>query len=238
MKIKKLMALCIGMIFSLLILGQNQDTFYTHKTPSYGGSGKVFMGREIAAMQGFEGAEWLERSNRQEEENSMEAVKHFPLKPGSIIADLGAGTGYYTFLLAPKVPLGKIYAVEVQDEYIDYLHKKINKTRFKNIEVIKGIETNPNLPKGKLDLVFMVDVYHEMAYPREMLAAIKNSLKPGGLILLLEYKAEDPEVPIKELHKMSLIQVDRELKSQGFIKESIGEFLPWQHFILYKKPNI
>ncbi len=188
-------------------------------------------------MQGFEGADWLERKNRQEEENSLEAMKHFPIHANSIVADIGAGTGYYTFKVAKLVPKGKVYAVEVQKEYIDYLDKRIKKLKITNVATVKGTELSPNLPTSKIDLAFLVDVYHEFDFPHEMLQSIKNSLKPGGRLLLMEYKQEDPSVPIKALHKMSLKQVDLELRANGFIKEKIEDFLPWQHLILYKKPN-
>jgi len=213
-----------------------KDLIYSYKNPERDGTGKVYMGREIAAIQGFEGAEWLERINREEEEHSDEAIRHFPLKGNSWVADFGAGTGFYSFKISPLVPKGRVFSVEIEQKYIDYLNKKIKTTGMSNISPIKSTEKSSNLPEGKLDLIFMVDVYHELSFPQEILNSLKNALKPGGRILLLEYKAEDPNVPIKELHKMSLAQVDKELKANGFIRERTEDFLPWQHFILYRKP--
>ena len=223
---------------SFRCLGQqrvNDSNLYQYKSSSEDGTGKLYLGREIATMQGFEGASWLERNNRAKEENTYKALKLFPIKSNSLIADLGAGTGYYTFKAAKMVPNGKVYAVEVQQQYILYLNKKIRDLGVSNVMVVKGTEKSPGLPLGKLDLIFLVDVYHEFLYPKEMLFGILKSLKPNGLILLLEYKGENEEVPIKPLHKMTIIQVDKELSANGFKKLSINETLPWQHLIIYQK---
>lgn len=158
-----------------------------------------------------------------------------PLAASSVVADIGAGTGYYTFRIAKKVPQGKVYAVELQDEFITYLNQKKKETGQQNVQVIKGTATSPNLPDASVDLAFMVDVYHELLYPHEVLQALRKALKPGGKLLLLEYRAEDPKIEIKELHKMSVAQANKELAANGFKLAQRNELLPIQHFLLYQK---
>ena len=211
------------------------DTTYTYQDPTSAGTGKLYMGREIAAIMGAGGASWLDRNSRQQEENTNLAVSKFPLTSTSTVADIGAGSGYYTFRVAAKAPLGKIYAVEVQDEMIELLKENIAKRKVGNIEIVKGSDHSPNLPDSSLDLAFMVDVYHELLYPREMLQNIRRALRPGGKLLLLEYKMEDPSVPIKTLHKMSVNQVTRELSANGFTLSYKGDFLPLQHLLIFEK---
>jgi ubiquinone/menaquinone biosynthesis C-methylase UbiE len=184
---------------------------------------------------GTGGGGWLERNTRQEEENVTAAIAHLPLGPTSVVADIGAGTGYYAFRIAAKVPRGKVYAVEVQDEFIASLKSRQVKLALENVTVVKGGNRSPNLPDAALDLAMMVDVYHELAYPREMLQAIHRALKPEGKLLLLEYRAEDPAIPIKELHKMRVAQVNKELAANGFKLFKQENFLPIQHFLLYEK---
>jgi len=208
---------------------------YTAKTPHPDGTGKVYQGREIAHVMGAAGGEWLERDTRQKEENVALAIAKLNLAPNSVVADIGAGTGYYTFRIAPKVPQGKVYAVEVQDEFIAALETRKKELGLTNVAVIKGSNQSPNLPAGAVDLAIMVDVYHELEYPQEMLQAIHKTLKPTGKFLLLEYRAEDPTVPIKELHKMSVAQVNKELSANGFKLYQRENFLPIQHFLLYEK---
>ncbi len=186
---------------------------------------------------GFAGASWLERDERQEEENTALAIRRLPITSESVVADIGAGTGYYTFQIANKVSNGKVYAVDVQDESVQYLRKKAADLGLKNVEVVKGTASSPNLPENSVDLAIMVDVYHELEYPHEMLQAIRTSLKPDGKILLLEYRAEDPSIPIKKLHKLSVAQATKELEANGFKLVHKGDFLPIQHFLVYQKVN-
>lgn len=239
---------CVGIIISILFsFGTCQapkkklpsplptDTTYATGQRSPDGIGKYYLGREISFVMGAEGAEWLERNNRQREENTKLAIEKMQLSPGSVVADIGAGTGYYTFALAPKVPQGKVYAEEIQDEMIRYLNDKKASAGIHNVEVIKGTEQSPNLPENSVDLAIMVDVYHELAYPHEMLQAIKTSLKSNGAILLLEYRAEDASIAIKPHHKMTVMQANKEMLANGFKLVYDGEFLPIQHFLLYKK---
>ena len=212
-----------------------QDSVYTHKTPSDGGTGKIYFNREIAHIMDFKGSAWLERNSRQTEENSNLTIEKLPIDKNSTVADIGAGTGYYTFKIAPKVPQGRVYAVEIQDDAVTYLKNKAGQLDSKNVTVIKGKEQSPELPENSIDLAIMVDVYHELMYPREMLQAIRKALKPSGKLLLIEYRAEDPKVEIKALHKMSVPQVTKELKANGFKLAEDGEFLPIQHFLLFQK---
>lgn len=212
-----------------------QNQVYTHKTADPDGTGKVYFGREIATVMGAAGADWLERNNRQQEENTALAISKMPLLPNSVVADIGAGTGYYTFRIAKRVPQGKVYAVDVQDEFITYLNQKKKELSQQNVQVIKGTATAPNLPENAVDLAFMVDVYHELLFPHEVLQALHKALKPGGKLLLLEYRAEDAAIEIKELHKMSVAQVNKELAANGFKLADRKEFLPIQHFLLYQK---
>jgi ubiquinone/menaquinone biosynthesis C-methylase UbiE len=213
------------------------DSIYTYRTASPGGTGKFYLGREIAKVMGASNAEWLDRSSRPGEENTQLAIDKITVPPTGIIADIGAGTGYYTFRLAPIVPKGKVYAVEIQDEMIAALNERKKKLNNINVEVIKGSITSPNLPANSIDLAIMVDVYHELEYPVEMLASIKMSLKKDGRLLLIEYKGEDPAVAIMPLHKTTVEQLNKELAANGFALTYEGKFLPIQHFLMYKKAD-
>ena len=226
-------AQCI--IFQDSIAQNNSDSLYTYRTASPGGTGKFYLGREIAHIMGASNSEWLDRASRPQEENTQLAIDKIQVPVDGVIADIGAGTGYYTFKLAPKVPKGKVYAVEIQDEMIAALNERKKKLNNTNVEVIKGDITSPNLPENSIDLALMVDVYHELLYPHEMLENIRKSLRPGGNLLLMEYKAEDSAVAIRALHKMSVPQVTKELEANGFSLEYRGDFLPIQHFLLFRK---
>lgn len=212
-----------------------EGNVYGTVAASYDGIGKTYFGREIAHVMGFAGAAWLERDERQEEENTALAIRRLPVTSQSVVADIGAGTGYYTFRIAKKVTDGKVYAVDVQDASVNYLRKKANDLGLQNVEVVKGSAISPNLPENSVDLAIMVDVYHELEYPHEMLQALRKSLKSDGKILLLEYRAEDPSIPIKKLHKLSVVQATKELEANGFELISKGDFLPIQHFLVYQK---
>ena len=183
----------------------------------------------------FSGSAWLERKTRQTEEHSDLTIEKLPIDQNSVVADIGAGTGYYTFKICNKVQQGRVYAVEVQDDAVNYLKNKVGQLDIKNVTVIKGKEQSPELPENSIDLAMMVDVYHELLYPHEMLQNIRKALKTKGKLLLIEYKAEDPKVEIRPLHKMSVKQVTKELEANGFHLVQDGEFLPIQHFLLFEK---
>jgi ubiquinone/menaquinone biosynthesis C-methylase UbiE len=218
--------------------GQNvhksSDGIYTYKEASAYGIGKYYMGREIAHIVSGSATRWLERDNREQEENTTLAIEKMSLAPDQVVADIGAGSGYYSFKIAQKVPQGKVYAEDVQDEMIQFLNDRKRKLNIQNVEVIKGTDTSVNLPEGSVDLAVMVDVYHELEYPHETLQSIKKALKPGGRMLLIEYRGEDPNVHRNRLHKTTVKQLNKELAANGFKLSYQGEFLPIQHFLIYQ----
>jgi SAM-dependent methyltransferase len=212
----------------------NRYEFHQQHDPN--GIGKFYMGREIAYVMGHEAADWLERSERDAEEHTEQLVAQLKLPPGAVVADIGAGTGYYTRRLAKRVlPGGKILAVDVQPEMLVLLTNKTTALGLTNIVPILGSVTNPNLPALSVDLVLMVDVYHEFDFPWEMMHAICQSLKPNGRVVFVEYRSEDPNVPIKLVHKMTEAQVKKEMAVHPLTwVETIG-VLPRQHIIVFKK---
>lgn len=195
-----------------------------------------YMGREIATTMHYSGAPWLVRESRQREEDCKRLLTALKVKRGQTVCDLGCGNGFYTIRLARLVgPEGKVYAVDIQPEMLDMLKKSAKKERVSNVTPILGSTINPRLPEGQTDLVLMVDVYHEFSYPEQMLAAIRKSLKPDGRIALAEFRAEDPNVPILPLHKMSKKQILKEFPANGFrlVEEFNG--LPWQHLMFFRR---
>ena len=235
---KSAIVLFLISIFSINFSCQAQkksENPYTFKDPSWDGSGKVYLGREISQVMGFAGKDWLERAERAREEGVVIALENLPINSKSVVADIGAGSGYYTFRISPLVREGKVYAVDIQEEAVNYIRKRSEELEIENVIAVKGTEKSPNLPEVELDLVIMVDVYHELAYPQEMLSAIYKSLKPHGKILLLEYKGEDPSIPIKPLHKMTEKQAEKELIANGFELVKNGKFLPIQHYLIFEK---
>ncbi len=216
----------------------NPQYNYTYKPRSADGTGKFYIDREIAPVMGADGAAWLDRKDREKEENSNLAIEKMNLQPNSVVADIGAGTGYYTFKIAKKVPQGKVYAVEIQDELIKYLNNQKAELGANNVAVIKGDAKSPHLPDSSLDLAIMIDVYHELQYPKEMLHYIGNALKRDGRILIIEYRAEDPKIPVLPLHKMTVTQLNTEMAANGYSLVLDGEFLPVQHFLMYKKDSL
>jgi precorrin-6B methylase 2 len=231
-QLKRIITIALIFYAGILFAQQPGDN-YTYKKPSSNGTGKVYMGREIAQVMSFEGVAWLERNTRSREENTDLAISRFPLNKRSVVADIGTGSGFYTFRIAPKVK--QIYAVEIQDEALKYLRDKSQELRLKNVLVLKGSEKSPELPNNTVDVAFMVDVYHELLFPKEVLEAIKKSLKPKGKLILIEYKGEDPQVAIKEEHKMTVKQVTKELNANGFKLVQNGQFMPIQHFLVFQK---
>lgn len=217
--------------------GNVADSSYTYSTATLDGIGKFYKGREIAQVMGAAGSDWLERDTRNLEENTDSAIAHLPLNKNSVVADIGAGTGYYSFRIAKRIPLGKLYAVEIQDEMISQLSEKKKQLGDSVITIVKGSELSSNLPDNSIDLALMVDVYHELSYPKEMLQALRLALKPGGRLILLEYRGEDPSIPIKPLHKTTVRQLNKELEPIGYRLVEKGEFLPIQHFLIYQKMN-
>jgi SAM-dependent methyltransferase len=212
------------------------DTAYVYRAGSPDGIGKFYMGREISHVMGHLGAGWLERPTREREERTDLFVERLPLQPNYVVADIGAGTGYFSFRIAPRVPGGRVLAVDIQPEMLDIVTQRRRELGIGNVEPVLGTITDPGLAPGSVDLIFLVDAYHEFSHPREMGGAMFRALKPGGTLVLLEYRGEDPLVPIKELHKMSEAQVRLEMGSHGFRWVRTESFLPQQHFLVFQKP--
>ncbi|WKV11308.1 class I SAM-dependent methyltransferase [Marivirga harenae] len=204
---------------------------YTFKSGDRFGTGKWYMGREIAHVMGYQGINWLERDEREKEENTSRLLKNMDIQEQEVIADIGAGSGYHVFKMAPVAKT--IYAVDIQPEMLAAINEKKEEMGIDNIELIKGTEKSVNLPSNTVDKVLMVDVYHEFSFPIEMIASIKKSLKPKGKIYLIEYRSEDDSVPIKRLHKMSEKQAVKEFKAAGFILKKNIDNLPWQHCMVF-----
>ena len=214
------------LLFSFLFISNKsfsqeiiQEDYYTFKRGDYNGIGKWYMGREIAYVMGFQGIGWLERSEREKEENVSSLIKNMKIKSNEVIADIGAGSGYHAFRIASLVTNGLVYAVDIQPEMLMAIENQKKSKEIKNIETILGNEKSVLLPKNSVDKILMVDVYHEFSYPVEMITSLKNALKPKGKLFLVEYRAEDPYVPIKKIHKMSEKQAVKEMKAAGFILE-------------------
>lgn len=196
------------------------------------------MGREIAIVMGHLGASWLERSERNDEENTDLALQNMELQRTDVVADIGAGSGYFAFKIAKEVSEGKVYAVDLQPEMLAIMTEKINTQDIENVELIQAEETTPNLPDASLDMAMMVDVYHELSHPKEVMEQIVKALKPDGRFILLEYRMEDPSVPIKRLHKMSLEQATKEMEAIGLKLLENKSNLPWQHFMVFVKKSL
>ncbi len=199
------------------------------------GIGKFYLGREIAQVMGHRGAGWLERSRRESEEQPQKLVTSLRLKPTDVVADIGAGTGYLSFRIAPRVPQGKVLAVDLQPEMVEILAERQHQTQLANLEPILGTATDPQLPANSVDLVLMVDAYHEFEFPHEMMQAIARSLKPKGRVVLVEYRGEDPRVMIKPLHKMTQAQVKKEMAAIGLQWQNTQNLLPQQHILTFSK---
>jgi SAM-dependent methyltransferase len=234
---------CLLVLFVLLqplpvaafSLGVETDTYQERSLHHPDGIGKFYMGREIAQVMGHQGAGWLERSSRGVEEQPGAAIAALDLSPTSVVADIGAGTGYFSFRISPQVPQGKIFAVDVQPEMIDILNFLKQENEITNVEPTLGSETDPNLAAETVDLALMVDAYHEFAYPREMMMGIVKALKPGGQAVLLEYRGENPLIPIKGLHKMTQRQVKKEMSVVGLVWQETKDLLPQQHLMIFRK---
>ena len=209
---------------------------YSPVPASADGIGKRYMGREISAVIGWQGAPWLERQEREREERTDLLLAALALQPGMVVADIGAGTGYLSRRMAPAVmPGGKVLAVDVQPEMVSLLRAGAQRSGLTQIEAMLGAVDDVRLPAGTVDLAVMVDVYHELSYPYEVMASLLKALKPGGRLVFVEYKAEDPRVPIKPLHKMSEAQIKREAAVFPLDWERTVSTLPWQHVVIFRK---
>jgi precorrin-6B methylase 2 len=199
------------------------------------GIGKFYMGREIAFVMGHRAAGWLNREERIEEEMPDKVVANMNLNPDHVVADIGAGSGYFSFRIAKLVPTGKVLAVDIQPEMLQIIEARKTDGNVTNIEGVKGEIDNPNLPANSIDAAIMVDAYHEFSHPFEMINGIVEALRPGGRIFLLEYRGEDASVPIRPLHKMTQEQVIKEMSVFGLQWTDTLNFLPWQHMMIFTK---
>ncbi len=211
------------------------DGSYSYKSPSADGIGKVYYGREIANVMGYQGANWLARPSRLSEERSDMAVDALMLERDDVVADIGAGLGYISFQLAKWVDQGKVIAVDVQPQMLQLLEAERDQYNVKNIETVLSTESDPNLPAESIDMAVMFDAYHEFAYPKEMMSAITQALRPNGQVVLAEYRAENPLVLIKKHHKMTQRQVKKEMKAVGLQWVKTDDRLPQQHLMFFEK---
>jgi ubiquinone/menaquinone biosynthesis C-methylase UbiE len=241
--------LCVFLLFSSLaacgqqsqeqgqIRNSEQDHYQYRQPTSRDGTGKIYMGRDIAQVMGHRGAPWLERSARKEEERTDLLLRALELEDDDVVADIGAGSGYFTLRLSKLVPQGKVLAVDIQPEMLEMIEQKMQQHALENVETILGEIDNPALPEAEVDLVLMVDAYHEFSHPREMMEGIVASLAPGGRVVLAEYRQEDPDVMIKPRHKMSEAQVVKEMKAVGLSLIVNKDVLPQQHLLFFGKTN-
>jgi SAM-dependent methyltransferase len=238
-KLNILLLFFTALLMSDECVGQklNNDKNYTFKKGDFNGIGKWYMGREIAYVMGFEGIDWLERSDREKEENVSNLIQNMDIKPNDTIADIGAGSGYHVFKMAPLAKKGLVYAVDIQPKMLMAIERTKESSKIINIETILGGKKSVYLPKNSVDKILMVDVYHEFDFPVEMIASIKNALKPNGQLFLIEYRSEDSKVPIKKIHKMTEKQSVKEMEAAGFKLKGNIDNLPWQHCMVFVKKD-
>jgi FkbM family methyltransferase len=209
---------------------------YDTCAPSRDGIGKVWMGREISHVMGHPGIGWLERTEREKEEAPSKAIDLLELAPDAVLADVGAGSGYYAFRIARRLPQGKVIAVDIQPEMLEFLRKESARQGVRNVQPHLGAVDDLKLPAASLDAALLVDAYHEFDHPAEMLASLRTALKPKGRIYLIEFRAEDDAVPIKPLHKMTEAQARKEFAAAGFRFVVNKPDLPWQHLMVFERP--
>ena len=216
------LGVCVFLAVPVLLFGQ-------------AGTAHPVSGRIIAGVMGHEGAPWLDRPEREAEERPSRAIQDLKLEPGMVVSDFGAGSGYYTERLARAVgPTGRVLAVDLQPEMLQLVGTRAKKLGLTNIELVRSTPDDPRLPPGIVDLILMVDVYHELAAPQRVLRSMKTSLSPRGRIAILEFRKEDPKVPIREEHKMSVQQAVQEFGAEGYELDRRVDSLPWQHLLVFK----
>ena len=225
-------------IFLLAVLALAAEGLYTAVPPNPEGIGKVYMGRQIAHVMSYHGADWLERAERTREERPDLVLAALPLKPGMAVADIGAGTGYYARRMAERVGTsGVVYATDIQPEMLQLLEQEASARGITNVKPVLATTTDPKLPPESIDLAVMVDVYHELEYPHETLSGIVRALKPGGRIAFVEFRANDPKVPIRVLHTMTEEQIRKEAAVHPLEFERTVRGLPWQHVVIFRKKS-
>jgi predicted methyltransferase len=228
---------CLGLTCLASLAAAADERYEERAQHDPNGIGKFYLGREIAQVMGPGGVPWLERDEREFEEKPAVVIEALQIKPGDTVADLGAGSGYYSFRLSPVVgPTGKVLAIDIEQRMLDIIRDRAARQKFANVTTVRSTASDPNLPPASVDLLLMVDVYHELAFPYEMMRAVVTALKPGGRVALVEYRKEDPNVPIKEVHKMSERQIVREMQAIGLKHQRTVETLPLQHLAIFIKP--
>ena len=233
----RLLALVTLLALSPQAFAEEPARYQTKQIHDPDGIGKFYKGREIAHVMGFQAAGWLDRSEREKEEEPAKLLKALALKPGMTVADVGAGTGFHAFRMAPLVgPKGQVLAVDVQPEMVALIEARAKKEKVENVVAVKCTETDPKLPAGEVDLILLVDVYHELAFPHEVAAKMVAALKPGGRVAFVEFRLEDAAVPIKLVHKMSERQVILEMAEFPELEHTKTiAGLPWQHIVVFTK---
>lgn len=232
MRIRPLLVILLAFAAGRAAVAREEPPARATETPP---APKTYLGREIATTMHYAGAPWLIRESREREEDTRMLLKALDIQPGMTICDLGCGNGFYTIPLARLTGSeGRVYAVDIQPEMLDLLGDRAREAHVDNIEPVLGTAIDPRLPDGKIDLILLVDVYHEISHPEQMLAAMKMSLSPDGRIALVEFRAEDPDVPIKPLHKMTKAQMRREFAHNGFEVAKEFDDLPWQHVMWFR----
>ena len=223
------------LVFYPSVLASGGD-HYRHAEANRDGTGKFYLGREIAQVMGHRGAGWLERPERIGEERTDILLTLLPLEAGDTVADIGAGTGYFSLPMAKTVgTTGRVLAVDIQPEMLAIIEERMQRAGIANITRILGTEADPRLPEGAVDLVLMVDAYHEFSYPMEVMSHVHTALSDRGKVVLVEYRGEDESVPIKPLHKMTVKQATREMSAVGLELHDILDDLPWQHVMIFQK---
>tara|TARA_B100000035_G_scaffold283938_1_gene266499 strand:- start:758 stop:1468 length:711 start_codon:yes stop_codon:yes gene_type:complete len=233
--------LCLGLVLGacgVIADADLENSHYTTGLPTRDGIGKFYMGREISHVMGHLGAGWLERPERERQERTDLLIAGLNLSEDFVVADIGAGTGYFSFPIAQRVPQGRVLSVDIQPEMLALIEQRKARENVANLETILGEEDDPKLPNNEIDLAFIVDAYHEFSFPREMGERLKQALTPGGQLVLVEYRAEDPRVPIKPLHKMSEKQVKQEMAAIGLTWVRTESYLPQQHVLIFQKPRV
>jgi ubiquinone/menaquinone biosynthesis C-methylase UbiE len=229
------MLACLSMLLAMAGTAGTPPGRYEQGAPSADGIGKRYQGREIAHVMGWQAAPWLEREEREQEERTSVLVNELGLKPGMVIADVGAGSGYLSRHMAPRVaPGGRVIAVDIQPEMLALLAQAARDPRYSNIQPLAGSVDDTHLAAGSVDLAIMVDVYHELEFPYEVLESIVRALKPGGRVAFVEYRGEDASVPIKALHKMTERQIRLEAGQHALSWERTSRRLPWQHLVIFR----
>ena len=238
-------AFVLGALILSNQIGQTQTNQNKKDPPRYEfkkvhdpyGTGKFYMGREIAHVMGWQGAGWLERPEREREENASKLMPALDIKAGETVCDFGAGTGFHTVKLSKLVgDKGKVYAVDVQKEMITMMQRRFKQEKIGNVVLVQNTEKDPKLPQNAIDLILMVDVYHELSYPYEAMTELVKALKPGGRMVFVEFRLEDKKVPILDVHRMSIAQVKKEMAAHPQMKhqKTLGH-LPWQHVIIFER---